>query len=107
MASPATIKRGRPPYLENARRDQEIKSYVTKAEKARLVARARDAGMSLSDYLRSELRPLMSTAEEALGELTAQGLATPGAGKLPPYTPVAAKRSAAALILAERDTERP
>ena len=54
----------------------------------------------------AELRPLAPTAQEALGQLTAQGLATPGTGKLPPYDPAVAKRSAAALILAERDTER-
>ncbi len=52
----------------------------------------------------AELRPLAPTAEEALTQLTTQGLATPGTGKLPPYTPAAAKRSAAALILAARDT---
>ena len=107
MASTATIKRGRPPYPDNDRRDQEIKSCVTKDEKARLVAQARAVGLSLSDYLRAELRPLVPAAEEALAQLTAQGLATPGTGKLPPYDPAAAKRSAAALILAERDTERP
>ena len=55
----------------------------------------------------AELRPLAPTAEEALAQLTTQGLATPGTGKLPPHDPAAAKRSAAALILAERDTERP
>ena len=106
MASTATIKRGRPPYPGNDRRDQEIKSYVTKSEKARLVARARAVGLSLSDYLRAELRSLVPSAEEALAQLSAEGLATPGTGKLPPHDPATATRSAAALILAERDTER-
>ncbi len=55
----------------------------------------------------AEIRPLASTATDALAQLVAQGLATPGSGRLPSHTPVAAERSASGLVLAERDPEHP
>jgi prevent-host-death family protein len=53
----------------------------------------------------AEIRSLGPSGDERLASLVAQGLITPGKGRLPPHTPERAKRSGAGLILAERDAE--
>jgi prevent-host-death family protein len=55
----------------------------------------------------AELRPLGPAGDARLAHLVAQGLASPGQGPLPPHQPAPAAQSGAALILADRNAERP
>lgn len=48
----AAKRRGRPPSPEGERRDETIRLRVTEAEHAALTEAARDAGLTVSDYLR-------------------------------------------------------
>ena len=88
----------------------EVTARELKLRLGRCLAAVR-AGETIRVTLRgrpvAEIRPIVATSESWLAELAAQGLVRLGKGKLEPFEPVRADRSASALILADREEEGP
>lgn len=55
----------------------------------------------------AEIHPLAPTSDDRLAQLVGEGLARPGKGKLEPLSPVAAARSASAIVGADREDKTP
>ena len=88
----------------------EVTARELKLRLGRYLAAVR-AGETVRITLRgrsvAEIRPIGATSESRLAQLAAQGRVRLGKGKLEPFEPLPAERSASALILADRKDERP